>query len=81
MIGGELFPFLSGIVLGSLAALTKLRHHRGVMAVFICLAALVATIGSGEYKVSWAYFLIDLMIVLAAASVSFAVMLRVRWAQ
>ena len=59
----ELFPIvaglLCGLVLGSLTA--KRRIFVGV--VFALVAGLLATIVSGEWRISWAFLLIDIPLV------------------
>lgn len=63
----ELFPIaaglLCGLVLGSLTA----RRRVVVGLVFSVLAGLLATVVSGEWKVSWAFLLIDIPLVAVSA--------------
>jgi hypothetical protein len=81
MITGELMPIVTGVVLGAAAALTVPEHRRRLMATVVPLAAVVAATTSGEYQISWSYFLVDALIVLAVTCVSFVFAMRVGWAR
>ncbi len=63
----ELFPIaaglLCGLVLGSLTA----RRRVAVGVVFSVVAGVLATVLSGEWKISWAFLLIDIPLVAVSA--------------
>ena len=79
MMGGELFPILCGVCLGTAVAFAGSVRRRVVVAV-VCLAAIAATVMSGEFLVSWSYVFVDAAIVLTAAVVSFVAVRRLRLA-
>lgn len=76
----EIFPVLAGLicglVLGGLTARRRIVVGVGVSIV----AGLLATVLSGEWRVSWAFLLIDIPLVAACAAIGFlasrAVVLR-----
>jgi hypothetical protein len=56
----EIVPVILGTVLGALVWRTTTGRMRSVLSVLAVLAAgAFATILSGEFQVSWVYFLID----------------------
>ena len=67
----ELFPVVSGVVLGIVVAGIRpsLRLWIGIP-VSIALG-LAATVLSGEFEVGWEYLLIDIPLVAVSAGVSF----------
>lgn len=79
MMGGELFPILCGVCLGTAVAFAGSVRRRVVIAL-VCLAAVAATVISGEFLVSWSYVFLDAAIVLAAAVASFVAVRRLGWA-
>ena len=74
----EVFPVVSGVVAGlALGRLTALRRPWLWMVVSVVLG-LSATLLSGEWKVSWAYLLVDIPLVGVAASAAYLVSRRRR---
>jgi hypothetical protein len=59
----ELFPILSGLLVGSLLTLIRpqMRFAAGVVASVVL--GTTATVVSGEYKVGWEFFLVDIPLV------------------
>jgi hypothetical protein len=62
----ELFPFVGGFILGSLLGLleTSARTRIGVL-LTICIG-LLATLTSGEFRLHWAFALLDISLVAAS---------------
>jgi len=56
-----------------------LRLRAGLVAVLAF--GLLATLGSGEFRISWAFLGLDVLLVALAAVAGFAVMHRLRWAR
>jgi hypothetical protein len=74
----ELFPILSGFVVGALVSLLRpsLRLPTGI-ALAVVLGFL-ATVVSGEFKTSWGFVLIDIPLVALCAVAGFVTVARVR---
>ncbi len=74
----ELFPIASGLLVGALlgAVRPKLRLLVGV-ALAVALGVL-ATVVSGEFRLSWAYLAIDIPLVAVSAAIGFLAAKRVR---
>lgn len=68
----ELFPFISGLTLGAVLALVRPRTHPLVAVAACVVLGALATIISGEYKISPAFLLIDIPLVAVASAASFA---------
>ena len=69
---GELFPIVSGLILG--AVLTLIRPHMR-LAVGVAAAVVLgtlATVISGEYKIGWEFLLIDIPLVAICSAASFS---------
>jgi hypothetical protein len=67
----ELFPVVSGVVLGIVVAAIRpsLRLWIGIPVSIVL--GLAATVLSGEFEVSWDYLLIDIPLVAVSAGLSF----------
>lgn len=67
----ELFPVVSGVVLGIVVAGIRpsLRLWIGIPVSIVL--GLAATVLSGEFEVGWEYLLIDIPLVAASAGLSF----------
>lgn len=74
----ELFPIVSGLVVGALLGYVRPRTRAvtGILA-SIVLGAL-ATVVSGEYKVSWEFLLVDIPLVALSSAAAFLVLRMVR---
>jgi hypothetical protein len=70
----ELFPVLSGLVVGLLVG--PLRVGVGVL--LSVVFGFVATVASGEFRISWGYLLVDIPLVAGSAGLSFLVTRAVR---
>jgi hypothetical protein len=63
----ELFPLATGLVLGGLLGFVRPSIRLPVGAALAVALGVLATVASGEFRVSWAYLLIDIPLVAVAA--------------
>lgn len=68
---GELFPVLSGLLLGLLLSVCPPTLRRSVGAVSVLALGVYATFVSGEFRLSWAFLLLDVPLVAVSALVAF----------
>jgi hypothetical protein len=68
----ELFPVVSGMALGLLVGGLRPSLRLLTGSVLSCLLGFTATVLSGEFRIGWEYLLIDIPLVAASASLSFA---------
>lgn len=68
----ELFPMVSGLILGS--ALTRIRPRMRLTVAVGASVVLgtIATVISGEYKIGWEFLLIDIPLVAVSSAFAFA---------
>jgi hypothetical protein len=59
----EIFPIVSGLLVGSVLTLVRPNARLIVILVASILLGTTATIISGEYKISWEFLLIDIPLV------------------
>jgi hypothetical protein len=70
MLVEEIFPITAGLVCGLLLwSLTARRRLAGLVAVSI-VAGFLATVLSGEWRISWAFLLVDIPLVAGCAVVA-----------
>jgi len=74
----ELLPVLSGLLLGSLVGLFRPFRRRRIEAFLIVTLGALATLASGEFRLSWAFLLIDIPLVALSFAAGLAVMPRLR---
>ena len=74
----ELFPILSGLLVGSV--LTLVRPHTRLVVGIVASVVLgtTATVISGEYKIGWEFLLIDIPLVAISSAVGLATARTVR---
>lgn len=77
-MGGELFPIISGLLIGLIVGLVAPKLRLWVGLGLSVMFGVFATILSGEYEISWTFLLIDVPMVAVSASCAFLVMRRVR---
>jgi hypothetical protein len=65
----EIFPIAAGLLCGVLLGSLTARRRVVVGVAFSVVAGLLATVGSGEWRVSWAFLLIDIPLVAVSAVV------------
>jgi hypothetical protein len=69
----ELLPFACGLVLGGLLGLLRPSLRLPVGVPLALVLGTLATIVSGEFRVSWVFLLIDIPLVAISASIGFLV--------
>jgi hypothetical protein len=67
----ELFPVVSGVVLGIVVAGLRPSLRLWVGVLLSVVLGLCATVLSGEFEVSWDYLLVDIPLVAVSAGLSF----------
>ena len=73
----EILPVVSGLVLGVLfGLLPSLRARVGMFVALTVAFGVLATVASGEFRVSWAFLLIDIPLVAVAAAVGLVLQRR-----
>jgi hypothetical protein len=60
---GELFPITAGLVCGVVLGSLTARRRVLVGLAFSVVAGVLATVLSGEWRISWAFLLIDIPLV------------------
>ena len=65
----EFFPILAGLVCGVLLGSLTVRRPLLVGVLFSVVAGVMATVLAGEWRISWAFLLIDIPLVGASAVV------------
>jgi hypothetical protein len=74
----ELFPIVSGVVIGLLLGVLRPSLRFGVAVVLSVVFGFAATVASGEFRISWGYLLIDIPLVAGSAALSFIATQAVR---
>ena len=72
----ELFPLSAGLILGALLGFVRPSIRVPVGATLATALGVLATVASGEFRVTWAYLLIDIPLVAVAAVAGFLVTRR-----
>ena len=65
----ELFPIVAGLLCGLLLGSLTARRRVIVGLAFSVVAGVLATVVSGEWRISWAFLLIDIPLVAVSAVV------------
>lgn len=73
----EIFPIAAGVVCGVLLGAVTARRRLAVGLAVSLVAGFLATVLSGEWRVSWGYLVFDVILVAACATAS---LLASRWA-
>ena len=69
----ELFPVVSGAVLGILVAALRPSLRLWVGVLVSILLGVAATVVTGEFQIGWEYLLIDIPLVAVSTGLSFTV--------
>ena len=69
----ELVPLLSGFTIGVALGMVRPGLRLGVGAILAVTLGVLATVVTGEFKTSWAFVLIDIPLVGAAAALGLIV--------
>ena len=67
----ELFPLACGLLLGGALGFVRPSIRLPIGVAFAVVLGVLATVITGEFKVSWAYLLVDIPLVAVAAFVGF----------
>jgi len=67
----ELLPIFSGLCLGSLLVLVRPRTRPVVAVAASIVLGTLATVVSGEFRISWGFLLIDIPLVAFSTSIGF----------
>lgn len=68
----ELFPIVSGLIVGALLPLIRPQMRLVVGVVAAVVLGTIATVISGEYKIGWEFLLIDIPLVAISSAAAFA---------
>jgi hypothetical protein len=71
-VKNELFPIMSGLILGALLPLIRPRMRLAVGVAASVILGTLATVVSGEYKIGWEFLLIDIPLVAVCSAAAFA---------
>jgi hypothetical protein len=74
----ELLPIVSGILAGAALGSIRPTWRLPIGLVVAIILGIVATIVSGEFRVSWAYLFIDIPLVAVSAAAGLLVARRLR---
>jgi hypothetical protein len=74
----EVFPIVSGLVIGLLVGLLRPSLRLGMAVLLSVFFGVVATVVSGEFRISWGYLLVDIPLVAGSAGLSFLLTRAVR---
>jgi hypothetical protein len=74
----ELFPIACGLVLGGALGLLRPSVRLPVGALMAVVLGVLATVVTGEFRLSWGYVLVDIPLVACAALVGLAAGRRLR---
>jgi hypothetical protein len=77
----ELVPVISGILLGSFLGYLPPGKRLRIGVTLSILLGVLATVASGEFRLSWGYLLIDIPLVAGVAAVSLSLVHRLLWAR
>jgi hypothetical protein len=75
----ELFPIIGGVLLGCGLGYLNPRIRWRIGLPIALLLGVLATVFSGEFRLTWAYLLIDIPLVVGCAGAALFVVHRVRW--
>ena len=77
----EFLPVLSGILLGSFLGYLRPGKRLRAGAIPAILLGTLATIVSGEFRLSWGFLLVDIPLVAGAAALALFAVHQFRWAR
>jgi hypothetical protein len=75
---GEFIPILSGVVIGALLGLLRPSLRLSLGGSLIVVFGVLATVITGEFRVTWGFLLIDIPLVALSALASFYAVHRIR---
>lgn len=69
----ELVPIVGGLIIGGIARYASERRYRWLLVTCVLLIALCATIGSGEFRLSWGFLVDDVLFTSLSACAGFMI--------
>ena len=75
----ETLPILSGLLLGALLGWMEPASRKRIGLPAALVLSFIATVLSGEYRVSWGFLLVDMSLVVVAGFASLVTIQRLRW--
>ena len=78
-MNSEILPVLSGLALGALLGRLHPAIRKRTGAALVLLLAFLATVASGEFRISWSFVLVDIPMVAVPACAGFFALRRRRW--
>jgi hypothetical protein len=70
-VKNELFPIVSGLILGAVLPLVRPRMRVAVAVAASIVLGTLATVLSGEYEIGWEFLLIDIPLVAICSTAAF----------
>jgi hypothetical protein len=77
----EILPIVSGLLLGELLGWMEPDSRKRIGLSAALAVSFLATILSGEYRISWGFLMLDTVLVIAATLASLVTLQRVRWSR
>jgi hypothetical protein len=77
----EVFPILGGLLLGALLGWITPRSRKRIGVPAAVALAFVATLISGEFRISWGFLLVDIPLVALSTYIGFVVLQQMRWSR
>ncbi len=74
----ELFPVVSGLAVGFVLGVLRTSLRLGADVLLSVVFGFIATVASGEFRISWGFLLIDIPLVAGSAVLSFILTRAVR---
>jgi hypothetical protein len=68
---GEIFPITAGLICGLLLGTATARRPLALGLALAVVLGFLATVLSGEWRISWAFLLIDIPLVAGCAAVAY----------
>ena len=77
----EIFPIVGGLMLGALLGWTRPAARVRIGLPAAVTLAFLATVESGEFKSSWGFLLVDILLVAISVIIGLLAVHRIRWVQ
>jgi hypothetical protein len=74
----ELFPVVSGLAVGFVLGVLRPSLRLAAAVLLSVVFGFIATVASGEFRISWGFLLIDIPLVAGSAALSFILTRAVR---
>jgi hypothetical protein len=77
----EIVPIVSGLLLGALLGWIEPASRKRIGLPMALALGFLATVVSGEFRVSWGFLLVDIPLVAVSVLVGLVALHRMRWSQ